>query len=96
MYLVKELCDLKAEGDTNGLGPGVMALDWAYHGVISRIQTDAKFRGRMGSIRRDVTPLPLLSLKRVQGDGQFIASPAHYLILASTLRGSFTFTFWTG
>jgi hypothetical protein len=53
MYLAKELCDLKLKEIAAQFGTGSYGtVGWACHGVASRIQSDAKFRQRVSSIRR--------------------------------------------
>ncbi|MBI2357475.1 MAG: transposase [Deltaproteobacteria bacterium] len=53
MYLVKELCDLRLQAIAERFGTGSYgAVGWACHGVISRIESDSKFRERVASIRR--------------------------------------------
>jgi len=53
MYLVKELCDLKLQEIARRFGTGSYgAVGWACHGVTSRMESDAKFRDRVGAIRR--------------------------------------------
>jgi chromosomal replication initiation ATPase DnaA len=62
MYLAKELCDLKLQQIAEHFGTGSYGtVGWACHGVVSRMQADAKFRDRVSSIRRicqqkDLTP----------------------------------------
>lgn len=53
MYLVKELCDLRLREIAERFGTGSYgAVGWACHGVASRMESDAKFRDRVGGIRR--------------------------------------------
>ena len=53
MYLVKELCDLTLQEIAERFGTGSYgAVGWACHGVTSRMESDAKFRDRVGAIRR--------------------------------------------
>ena len=53
MYLAKELCDLKLKEIAARFGTGSYGtVGWACHGVVSRMQADAKFRERVSSIRR--------------------------------------------
>ena len=53
MYLAKELCDLKLQEIARRFGTGSYgAVGWACHGVTSRMESDAKFRDRVGAIRR--------------------------------------------
>jgi hypothetical protein len=53
MYLVKKLCDLKLKEIAERFGTGTYgAVGWECHGVTSRMQADAKFRDRVGSIQR--------------------------------------------
>ena len=53
MYLIRELCDLRLHEIAERFGTGSYgAVGWACHGVTSRIEIDATFRDRVGSIRR--------------------------------------------
>ena len=53
MYLVKELCDLKLQEIAERFGTGSYgAVGWACHGVAARMNSDARFRDRVDSIRR--------------------------------------------
>ena len=53
MYLLKELCDLRLQEIAERFGTGSYgAVGWACHGVTSRMESDAKFRDRVGRIRR--------------------------------------------
>ena len=53
MYLVKELCDLKLREIAERFGTGSYgAVGWACHGVTSKMESDATFRDRVGSLRR--------------------------------------------
>ena len=53
MYLIKELCDLKLHEIAERFGTGSYgAVGWACHGVMSRMESDATFRDRVGSIRQ--------------------------------------------
>ena len=53
MYLIKELCDLRLHEIAERFGTGSYgAVGWACHGVASRMESDAKFRDRVGSVRR--------------------------------------------
>jgi len=53
MYLIKELCDLRLKEIAERFGTGSYgAVGWACHGITSRMESDAKFRDRVGSIRR--------------------------------------------
>jgi len=53
MYLVKELCDLRLREIAERFGTGSYgAVGWACHGVTSRMESDAKFRERVASVRR--------------------------------------------
>jgi REP element-mobilizing transposase RayT len=52
MYLVKELCDLRLHEIAQRFGTGSYgAVGWACHGIASKMESDAKFRDRVGSIR---------------------------------------------
>ena len=54
MYLVKELCDLKLREIALQFGTGSYgAVGWACNGVTARMKSDAKFRDRVGHIRRN-------------------------------------------
>ncbi len=54
MYLVKELCDLKLQEIAERFGTGSYgAVGWACHGVAVRMNSDARFRDRVDSIRRN-------------------------------------------
>jgi hypothetical protein len=54
MYLVKELCDLKLQEIAERFGTGSYGgVGWACHGVASRMNSDARFRDRVDSIRRN-------------------------------------------
>jgi len=53
MYMIKELCDLRLQEIAERFGTGSYgAVGWACHGVKSRMQSDATFRDRVGSIRQ--------------------------------------------
>ena len=53
MYLIKELCDLKLHEIAERFGTGSYgAVGWACHGVMSRMESDATFRDRVGSVRQ--------------------------------------------
>ena len=53
MYLVKEFCDLRPPEIAERFGTGSYgAVGWACHGVTSRMESDAKFRGWVDRIRR--------------------------------------------
>jgi hypothetical protein len=53
MYLVKELCDLKLQEIAERFGMGSYgAVGWACHGVAAKMNSDARFRDRVDSIRR--------------------------------------------
>jgi hypothetical protein len=54
MYLVKELCDLKLQEIAERFGTGSYGgVGWACHGVAARMNSDARFRDRVDSIRRN-------------------------------------------
>lgn len=54
MYLVKELCDLKLQEIAEQFGTGSYgAVGWACHGIAARMNSDARFRDRVESIRRN-------------------------------------------
>ena len=53
MYLIKELCDLRLQEIAERFGTGSYgAVGWACHGVTSRMESDATFRDRVGSVRQ--------------------------------------------
>jgi putative transposase len=53
MYLVKELCDLRLREIAERFGTGSYgAVGWACHGVMSRMESDPRFRERVGTIQR--------------------------------------------
>jgi len=53
MYLIKELCDLRLHEIAERFGTGSYGVvGWACHGVRSRMESDAKFRDRVGSMQR--------------------------------------------
>jgi chromosomal replication initiation ATPase DnaA len=53
MYLAKELCDLKLKEIAAQFGTGSYGtVGCACHGIASRMETDAKFRKYVTSIRR--------------------------------------------
>lgn len=53
MYLVKELCDLTLQEIAQRFGTGSYgSVGWACHGVMSRMEADAKFRERVARIRQ--------------------------------------------
>jgi len=53
MYLVKELCDLKLQAIAERFGTGSYgAVGWACHGVTERMNSDAKYRDHVASIRQ--------------------------------------------
>jgi chromosomal replication initiation ATPase DnaA len=53
MYLANELCDMKLKEIAAQFGTGSYGtVGWACHGVASPMQSDAKFRKRVSSIRR--------------------------------------------
>jgi len=53
MYLAKELCDLRLREIAERFGTGSYgAVGWACHGVISRMESDTRFRERVGVIQR--------------------------------------------
>jgi REP element-mobilizing transposase RayT len=54
MYLVKELCDLKLQEIAEQFGTGSYGtVGWACHGIAARMNSDASFRDRVESIRRN-------------------------------------------
>ncbi|MBI4488863.1 MAG: hypothetical protein HY694_07235 [Deltaproteobacteria bacterium] len=48
MYLIKELCDLRLKEIAERFGTGSYgAVGWACRGIMSRMESDTKFRDRM-------------------------------------------------
>ena len=83
MYLIKELCDLRLKEIAERFGTGSYgAVGWACRGIMSRMESDTKFRDRMadptklvgsrtGAVSlRWAYPLPSLSF-----DGASLAPP---------------------
>ena len=53
MYLIKELCDLRLHEIAERFGTrSYGVVGWACHGVTSRMESDATFRDRVGSVRQ--------------------------------------------
>jgi len=53
MCVIKELCDLGLHEIAERFGTATDgAVGWACHGVTSRMESDATFRDRVGSIRQ--------------------------------------------
>lgn len=53
MYLVKEICDLKLREIAERFGTASYGtVVWACHEIVSRMNSDPKFRDRVGDILR--------------------------------------------